>query len=283
MTVDSVADLDAATARANEAYFTNLLMQYGLEDLAPWAAQQAAAGVGPTEFIVNLETQPAYQQQFGVITDRQNMVDEFGLPLPPLTPGQVLSFRTRVRELEQFYGLPLGTLNADKLLVQDVSYNEVQARVAFTSQLMYDEDPEVLDELQSMGIAPGTVLAYGLNPDVALPVMQEQVRIAQISVGARTGGIEVSGQEAALLEDAGVTRREAFERAGSLSSAGDLRSGVGGEFDVFERAQEFEYLSGNPRAVVELERRARRLTARFGGGGGFTRSDTGGSTGLGRA
>ncbi len=191
--------------------------------------------------------------------------------------------RRRVAELEEFYELPEGTIDPDRALVNNRSFNEIQAHVAFTARLRDEEDPAVLAELENMGVSSGGILAFGLNPDATLGRLEEQVRIAQISVGSRSGGVELTAQEAAQLEAQGVTRQDVTNRAAALTTAGDLRTGVGGMFGGLERELELGLLEGSSLALDALRRRARQVQSRFEGGGGFRTDRSGGAFGLGSA
>lgn len=277
MAISTEAQLENATPNVLTAFFQSLLESFGLGSLASFAASQAFQGVSDAEFIQNLELEEEYRTQFAPIFERRE------LGLPPITPADVLSNRRQIAQLEQFYELPTGTLDADAFLVGDVSYNEAQARVAFAAQLRDDEDPAVMAELRAMGVSDGGILAFGLNQDVALGALQEQVRVAQISVGARRGGFSLTVEEAAALEDQGLSVADVEQRAAALTLSGDVRAGVGGEFGALSREQEFGLLSGTPASVSELDRRARQLEARFRDGGGFLTDNSGAATGLGSA
>lgn len=280
MAVNNVADLDSAVAPELEAYFTQILADFGLTELVPVAAKLATEGASEAEFISAIEATDAYRRRFPAIFKRREQ------GLPPVTATDILNYEHRASELETLYGLPEGFLvsKAQDFIVEDVSFDQLRAQVAFASDTLTQSDPEVLFELQRFyGLEPtsGALLAYVIDPARALPHIQEQVRIAEIAAKTNRAGFQLTKEEASALEAQGVSATDAQARAETLSTLGEVVTGTN-VLDAVDRETRLKVLAGDTRAIGELRKRAERLASPFQGGGAFA-TDRTGITGIGAA
>lgn len=280
MAINNTQDLETATAPDLEAYFTQILTSFGLQELVPVATKLATEGASEAEFMNAIEATDAYRRRFPAIFARR----EKGLP--PITATDILNYEHRAGELETLYGLPEGflTSKAQDFMVQDVSFDQLRAQVAFASDVLTKADPETLFELQRFyGLEPtsGALLAYVIDPERALPHIQEQVRIAEIAASTTRGGFQLTKEEAAALEAQGVSPDDARARAESLTTLGEVITGTN-ILDAVDRETRLKVLAGDTRAIGELRKRAERLASPFQGGGAFA-TDRTGITGIGVA
>lgn len=274
MTINTVDDLNSATSTRLEAEFRALLTQFDLGALAPMVAELATSQASDAEFITALEGTTQYQQRFPAIFARRQA------GLPPVTPAEILSFERQTSQLEKLYGLPNDFLanQAQDFITKDVSYNQLQAQVAFTKNTLENGDPQVLDELSrlyGLDVSSGNLLAYGLNPDRALPILTEQARVAEISAKANEGGgFTLTLAEAKRLEAQGLDPNAVRQTAGQLANAGDVVNGVG-NFSGLDRDTQLKILSGDQKAIGQVKKLTEQLKSPFAGGGGFTTTNAG--------
>jgi len=274
MTVNSVDDLNNATSQALEIQFQGLLRDFGLESLAPLVAQLAISQASEAEFITALEGTTEYQQRFPAIFARRKA------GLPPVTPAEILSFERQTSQLENLYGLPHDFLasQAQDYIAKDVSYNQLQAQVAFTKNTLENGDPQVLDELSrlyGLDVNSGNLLAYGLNPDRALPTLTEQARVAEVAAKANEGGgFTLTLDEAKRLEAQGLDPNAVRQTAGQLANAGDVVNGVG-NFSGLDRETQIKVLAGDQKAIGEVKKITEQLQSPFAGGGALATTNAG--------
>ena len=261
------------------------LAELGLSGLAGWAA--SFQGDDAT-FQLELEKQPLYRERFAPVFDRRERIAR-GERVAPLSVAQQLDYERQARNIESFYGLPSETIDVRETLRGDVAIEELWFRAALAqddAEQAYrtPEGRAVIDQLLGTdGINPGHIVAFYLDPDRTRPELLRATQSAQVAAAASRSRFSLTVEEATALRDAGIDPDLVSQRASTLTTAGDVRFGVGGDLDALSRQQEVGFLADDPTQMQDLARRSQRLTARFGGGGSFTRSQDGSVLGLGRA
>lgn len=261
--------LGSAVSDALIAAIEQMLGDYGLEELAGWATNLLTEGASADRIELELEQQPAFQRRFPVISQRR----EAGLP--PVSVAEVLQYERQVSELESFYGLPEGTLDAQGAMADDRSYNELQSAVALEVSFR-QSDPETqafAQQFYGLGATQGEVIGALLNEDVGLPILQQRVQSAQVAGEASAQGFgDLTREEAEELVSRGVDEGAAREAFGLLARSTQLTRN-------FSRAQLLSLAAGEAPAIEALEDARESAVSVFRQGGQFA----GGVRGVGSA
>lgn len=264
---------------ASDAGFSTLdalLRSYDLAELIPWARQQFIEGRTADEISLGIRDQKAFRDKYKVIFDREAAGQS------PLTVSQVLEYRQRVSSLERMYGMPTGFVNADHLLLKDVSVSEFQNRLQLADQYV-NTRTDVTAELERLyGLDRGHALAFVLDPDTAMPVIEREYASAAVAAQATRQHYSLTRQESESLAALGVTEAQAGAGFGQLANAGQLRQTLDGETQSITRQDELATVAGDVTAQKKFDEVARQRRAVFAEGGGFT-ANQGGITGLGIA
>lgn len=187
------------------------------------------------------------------------------------------------------YGLPPEFIDAREALGGDVSINELYARAALAASDAQEafnsvQGRAVIEELLGQpGVTAGGIVGFFLDPDKMLPELQRATDAAQVAAAAGRSAFTLTTEESLALSEAGFDPGEIQQRAAVVTTAGDVRFGVGGRFGALSREEELGLLAGDVQAMQDLERRRQLLQADFAGGGRFLRSNTGAAVGLGSA
>jgi hypothetical protein len=177
--------------------------------------------------------------------------------------------------LMQRYGLPESfwdeTTDFTAWIGGEVSPAEVEARVKIASAASLTAPPEVRDALsQYYGIKPGDLTAYWLNPEKALPIIQQQFATAEVGGAAtRTGFNAAFGtltrEEAERLSGIGAGTAEQF---GGMAQLAPLFAETAEETVDIGRAEALGAIGQEAGAQETIRRRKAAREARFAGGGG---------------
>ena len=265
-TVDS---LDSAVSDALSAAIESLLTAYGLEELSGWATGLLSGGASSDRIEIELEQQPAFQRRFRAIFTRRDA------NLPPISAGDILQFERQTAELESFYGLPEGTIDAQEAMINDQGYNELQSAVA-TEVAFRQSDPEtqrIAAEFYGIGGTQGELLGAILNEQVGLPAVQQRIQASQVAAQAQVQGFgELTRLEAEDLAQRGVDVDVARQSFNLLSRSEQLTRD-------FNRSELLSLAAGETPSMDRLEEARQEAQAVFAGGGQFA----GGVAGLGVA
>lgn len=252
--------------------------QYGLGSLYPMILRYAEMGLTEDEIYLNLRSTPEYKARFPAmetLASRGQAISE----------AAYVDYERKAVQLEQNYGIPSGMVSGSvtDLLVGDVSLVELQDRLTLASADALTAPDDLKRQIRDYyGLDPETSLrAYYLDPERALPILQQESATARIGVQASRAG--VSGFERAMAEELqgiGVTEEAARQGFQQTAQMANLSAGRG---DVVNQNQLISgFLKQDTQALQDIERAQRARTGRFQGGGGFTATQQGVS-GLGSA
>lgn len=268
------------------AYLTDLLSSYGLSSLSGWAREQVVAGNSPLMVSQMLQETPEFKARFKVIFDRR------AKGLAPMSVNDVINYEHQARQLFQSAGLPPGFYDSPddfyNFMANDVSINELNSRVEIAKTSIYSADATTRAEMKRLyGLSDGQEVAYILDPNRALPIIQNQFQAALTSATAiETGYGQLSQTEAENLARQGITQSQAQSGFGQLVHSQQLFSPLPGQEtaeSAISRGQQLTAaFSGDARAQGVIARRAEARAAAFQGGGSFA-NDQQGFGGLGSA
>jgi hypothetical protein len=254
--------------------------RYGLGFMVEDSVALAKSGVSEDEYAIKLRNLPSYKQRFGANAKRE------AAGLSALSPAEYLSLEDQFQRTMRQYGLPrsfyekTGAGNQpelDALIAADVSPSELEDRIQIAVERVNNASPETLKALEDFypGINKANIVAYVLDPQRALPLIQRQVRAAELGGEALRAGLSTGVDRAQELERMGITQgqaREGFQQiAGGIERGGQLAAIYGQEPYVQETAEQERFgLAGSQEARKRRQRIIKSEEASFGGQTGLT-------------
>lgn len=265
-----------ANTGASVASATTILHQYGLDDLIPIVDGWIRGGMTWDEAQVALmdrgtDAGKIYDARFPAIRLRQ----EKGLP--PITPAQYVQYESTATEYMHAAGLPSGFYdNHDdftNLLANDVSLNELNARVTQGFAAVVSAPPQVRQAFQNFFGAQGdgALAAYFLDPDKALPVLAKQVDISKIAGAGIQAGFNLDQSRATQITDTGVSdaqARNAFDNIHQLDPLFQNTISETKSLTAENQGVDAAFSLDQGQAKQDIARRLDERKADFAGGGG---------------
>jgi hypothetical protein len=254
--------------------------RYGLGFMVEDSVALAKSGISEDEYSIKLRNLPSYKQRFGANAKRE------AAGLSALTPAEYLSLEDQFQRTMRQYGLPksfyekTGIGNQpelDALIGADVSPSELEDRIQVAVERVNNASPETLKALEDFypGINKSNIVAYVLDPQRALPLIQRQVRAAELGGEALRAGLSTGLERAQELERMGVTQgqaREGFQQiSGGLQRGSQLAAIYRQDPYVQETAeQEIFGMTGATEARKRRQKIIKSEEATFGGQTGLT-------------
>jgi hypothetical protein len=247
----------------------NTLAEYGLaeayandgESLSEWAWNRYLETGDADLVMVELRSQQAFKDRFPAY----DILAEKGRAL---SPAEYIAYEQTLASMLQNYGVPDGIFDlrdvVTEMLTNDVSATEFSERLAINAEASLTAPPEVAQSLQDMyGVGPGEMLAYYLDPDRALPKLQQQYTAAQIRGAALERQFTLDRQRAERFAELGYT----YEQARAAAEAADTARGLTGGANAVGATQLFGSGLGDTAAITAVRRAIASRQARFAGGG----------------
>lgn len=273
------------TSAQRDAYAVvqNVLDTYGLGSLSQWAWQQILNGASDAEVQYQIRQTPEFKQAFPEIEARQKA------GLPPLSPGDIVTYRNTAQQMMREAGLPQGYWDQPgdfvNLLANNVSINELQHRLQLATQAAYEVPADVRATLaRDYGVGAGKLAAFFLDPTRAEPLITRDFTAAQIGgAGLRTGYGSTKSEDE-YLAGLGVGGQQAQQGFSTLAGAHELFDSLPGEntTGIDRQDQIGAMFAGNANAQRKIARRTQERQAVFAGGGQFAGNNSG-LAGLGAA
>lgn len=231
-----------------------LLRPYGLEELADAAVNRFTDGM-PTgsELELWLEEQPIVQREFSAVFERRQR------GLPPVSISDVVAYRQRAGELAAYYDLPPGFVDPNRLIVEDVSINELGERVQTAADVVLNR-PDVTGQLtQLYGLSAGDAIAFALDPETGLAAVQRRFSSARVAAqSTRQGFGQLTATEAEGLVGLGVDETQAEQGFATLGRFSQVTGRLEGDADPgMSREGMLGVVAGQQAAQSELQRRQR--------------------------
>lgn len=203
--------------------------------------------------------------------------------LKPLPPIEFVQLEETYKQYMQQAGLPAGFYDKSEdfqdWIGKGVAATEVQSRVQMAADAyntLAANDPGQLQALRDMyGVERDGVMAYFLDPDRAVPLLEKQKQLAasKIAGAANNFGVTASKDQAETLAAKGVSEPEARERfrgvagdAQQLDKYGDL---YGDKISSEEQVNEAFGLQGADEVARRKKKLASQERAAFSGSSGI--------------
>jgi hypothetical protein len=257
-----------------------LFKDYGLESLTQDILMFVREGYDPATIELMLRETDAYKKRFAANEARKKA------GLSTLSPAEYIATERQYAQVLRANGMPKGFYDsADDFtnwIAGDVSVNEVQERVARARQAAFEAPQETRDALaQYYGVGVDEIAAYFLDTKKAQPILDRQLRAAQVSGAAARAGFDVGRDRSERLADLGVDADQAnqgYQRIGQLmpdaTRLSDIYGSTEGRYDL--RDAESEIFGDTSSAGASKKRRdlASRERAAFSGESGSAGADT---------
>ena len=265
----SQAELQLKQQQANAIAAINATFaQYGLTSLAGKVTEYVKMGYTGDTVALLLRQTPEYKARFPAM-------ETLAARGQAISEGQYIGYEINARQAEQLYGLPSGMIsgNVTNLLINDVSADEINARASMAAANAINAPQDVKDAMASYyGLGQGALTAYFLDPDISVPLLQQQAATARIGAAAKRQGVDIGVGTAGGLQGQGVTEEQAAQGFGTVAGTRGFQYGLG------ETATQDELISGafgNADAAKKMNRIAGSRTGRFQGGGQFSTNQQG--------
>lgn len=246
-----------------------MLTQYGLGSLANTLHDIILSGITDTNQIsLQLQNTEAWKTRFS----GNEILRQKGLPV--LDPASYLSVESSYAQVMKNYGLPAGFYDDPhdfgQFIGNSVSPAELQQRAQMYSDIAKRQDPAITDQLRSMGLSDGDILAHMMDPNRALPLIQQKYQTALIGAAARRSGLVTDNSFASHLADLGISESQATQGYGQIASElpGAQRLGEIYHDQLGQHDLETEVFDGNGAVTSKKKRLASQERAAFSGGSG---------------
>lgn len=269
---------DSASAQLN-----SILANYGLTSLSSFIQQKVKAGESIEQIELEMRQTPEYQARFPAMAQLSSQGRA-------ISEQQYIDLENQYQGILRAAGLPPGFYDTPQdfanLITNQVSPSELSSRVQQYSTVAFNSPPEVKQQLEQLyGISPGELTAYFIDPNQALPLIQQRVASAQVAGQAQISGYgQLTQQQATLLGQAGVTGSQAQQGFQQLGMEKQLFNALPGENtpDITTDQQLGAQFLGNADAALQIKNRALQRVAQFQDAYAYLSSPDKGAVGLGQ-
>lgn len=262
----------SGTASANS--LTGLLAEWGLEGLTDWVWQQLQEG--NVDILPTLIRQTdQYKQRFKGLEARR------ASGLNVMSEAEYLSLENNYRYIINQYGVPKGFYDSQDflagLIAKDVSPNEFNARMKGYADAAFNAPQETRNELRRLyGVTDGELTAFFIDPNMALPLIEQRYKSAGVGGASVRGGFGQLGLSAA---------ERIAQLGGSANDVGQFQQ-LSRSGELFGELNTMEGLMTNDEAAIAtfggdaakaetLKKRAEGRVATYAGGGSFAETNRG--------
>jgi len=185
---------------------TQRYKQFGLEGLVDVIKKLIMEGASEATITFALSETPEYKTRF-----RANQA-RLTKNLAVLSPAEYLAVEDGYRQVLRSYGLNQfdNDQYVSRFIENDMSPTELNSRVQLATQRIMNADPRVMNTLRNYyGLGNIDLVAYTLDPQGQLPLIENQIANAEIGVAALRQGFNVGVSNAEELRRMGVTQEQA--------------------------------------------------------------------------
>lgn len=269
-----------------KAILQNFLDQYGLGGLGAWAWTKMLNGESLDQIKLEMRDTPEFKARFPAM-------EQLAKQGRAISVDQYMAVEDSYRDVMHSYGLPGGFYDSPddfaKFMIGNVSPSELNDRVKQYSGAVLG-DQQTLTEMERLygtvghsGNPAGDLLAHYLDPNVAAPLLGEQLQAAQFAgAAAKSGFGQVSKAQAEQFgAQQDISAQEAQQGFGALVHNRELFQALPGqgEQQISTDTQLGAAFGGSATSQEQIEKRRRERLAAAGGGGGFSATRQG-SVGL---
>lgn len=266
-----------------QAQLREILDQWGLGGLLQWAWDKMTTGASPTQIIYELRQTSEYKTRFAGNVELQRQGHS------PLSEADYLGWENQATQMFRYYDFPPTFFDQPedfaKWIGGRVSITELHDRIL---ERVAERDATPEDQrawARLYGVTDGQQLAYFLDPQRAVSVLQRQRSAAQAAGAAsRTGFGDISLMSAERLAALGITQQQAESGFTQLAGLREVTGQIVGDITpgMTEAEQIAASFAGDAAQQANLSRRQRGRLSAFQTTGGYV-AGSGGATGIGPA
>lgn len=265
----------------------SFLAEAGMGDLADSVWSKWIGGGTADQIIEDIRKSPQYAERFPAMA----ALNKAGRNI---SEAQYIAKETSDIEMMKQYGIPDAIANNRKLLgsliENNVSVVTLQKRLMAAQDTVLSFDPNIVKYgKDTYGLDQGSLMAWALAPEIALPVIEQQAKAIQIGGAALAAGLkaeEITKSEAESLAAAGVTQEQAKQGFTNIAQMGQYKQTLPGLVNPAETLTNEELINAqfatSPEAILKLQKAKQTKTAEFAQGGQFAATQAG-VTGIGSA
>ena len=253
---------------------TNTLKFYGLDDpelvneiRAALANRTITGSSSIDEIGIQLRESPAFKRRF-VANEQRRAAGK-----PVYSVSQLLQLESQYRRNLRDSGMPAGfyddPTSLTNFIVNDVSPDEILARVTQGYQAVRNADPTVVNELKTLyNLDDGSIAAFFLDPQKAQDNILRAARAAEVAAQARKqAGIALTATSAEQLVRQGVSEAQAEAGFTTLRQEESLYRPLMGEEGITQEEAIAGTLGTSAEAAQRIATRKRRRKGTFEAGG----------------
>lgn len=253
---------------------TNTLKFYGLDEpelvneIRAALANRTITGSSTVDEIgIQLRESPAFKRRFAANEARRAA----GKPVYSVT--QTLLLESQYRKNLRDSGMPPGfyddPTSLQNFLINDISPDEILARVTQGYQAVRNADPTVINELKTLyNLDDGSIAAFFVDPTKAQDNILRAARAAEVAAQARKqAGIGLTAQTAEELVRQGVSESEAQAGFTTYKQQESLYRPLMGEEELTQQQAIAGTLGTSAEAAQRVATRKRRRKGTFEAGG----------------
>ena len=253
---------------------TNTLKFYGLNEpelineIRAALANRTITGASSVDEIgIQLRESPAFQRRFAANEARRAA----GKPVYSVT--QTLLLESQYRKNLRDSGMPAGfyddPTSLQNFLINDISPDEILARVTQGYQAVRNADPTVINELKTLyNLDDGSIAAFFVDPTKAQDNILRAARAAEVGAQARKqAGIGLTRETAEELVRQGITEAKAQTGFTTYKQQESLYRPLMGEEEITQEEAIAGTLGTSAEAAQRVGTRKRRRKGTFEAGG----------------
>lgn len=278
----NLPNIPSATASAKRA-IQNMLNTIGLGSLTEQVWSEHLSGVADDDLIPSIRDTPQYKARFpgmAALNNRGEHIDE----------GTYVQYESELRQTAQAAGLPPGFYDQPddftNFIAGGVSVQEYKDRIQNGFLTVQQAPPEVRSQFARMFGAQGdsALAAYFLDPDKALPVLQNQLARAQFSGTGERLGFQPTDAQSLTAAQMGLTPDQMNSGFAQLDKTRGLYTQQFGDRDSVTQQTGINAQFGLEAGDQEqLDKRLAERLAQFGGNPAAPQTDNSGVSGFGSA
>lgn len=239
------------------AFLVDEFNQFGLGSLAPTIFNFIKQGYGADTITLLLQDTPEYKQRFA----GNELRKKAGLPV--LAPAQYLAVEQSYRQILQDAGMPKNFYDKPEDFANwiggDVSATEIKDRTDLAVQNVMQAPAEYKQALSDLyGVSQGDMVAYFLDRERAVPILQLQAQASRIGGQALMRGL--SDANAERLARLGISESQAAQGYSQIGESLNTMEAIANRFGTSFSQNEAEQATFNPNAVTSGENALRKQT-----------------------
>ena len=223
---------------------------------------------------IQLRESAAFQERFSA-NDARRKANK-----PAYSVSQYLQLESSYRNTLLAAGMPKDFYDTPEdfsnFIANDISPDEIKARVDQGYASVKNADPAVVNELKSLyGLDDSTLAAFFVDPNRTKDAVVRAARAAEVASQARQqAGITLGAPAAELLVQQGVTQDIARQGFTEVAQLQELTRPLQGEQALTQEELVAGTLGTNAAAAQRVAKTKRRRTATFQEGGGFAQQNS---------